>query len=95
MAETALDVISRCRVTSVSSSVTGFGGAWSVAAGAQLLQEHELEKARATHGRPRPVGSLRPQGEARLHSLSILWQAAASGGRAPTPTAQGVQHSGG
>ena len=32
MAETALDVISRCRVTSVSSSVAGFAGGGSSAA---------------------------------------------------------------
>ena len=71
MAETALDVISRCRVTSVSSSVAGFGGAWSSAmrvkagyfskvggmnARARRTRDHAWGEARRSHRGSVPGG---------------------------------------
>ena len=59
MAETAFEVISRCRVTSVSSSMLGFGGAWS-SAGTLSIRASEHTVRHATYVKRHQGESLHP-----------------------------------
>lgn len=54
MAETAFDVISRCRATSISSNVAGLGGDWSSAARPVSYSERSGQRLMlVTHGKRR------------------------------------------
>lgn len=72
MADTAFDVISRCRATSISSNVAGLGGDWSSAARTvSYSQQPGQQLMLITHGKRRLAEIPRLHGVRQPHCLWI------------------------